>query len=242
MLKIKDCFIPQSGESISLCTVILLRARWSWSCLHTSLPDHPQMEGIGHYDSDEDLSGNGEGEEVHSNGFIRKWLDEEEEDSDIDDDEGTQKVSMTNSGSSSSSSRSNINCGDKIASVDILFSSDTSKESNFLHTIAGKDEFKIPEYKQEERTAPKQQQKEDNVKVGERKSLSKAEELRLLDKQIEELKKSTGKGNPDAKSGKRDSDMNVKDKVKRQRLAGQTAISGGWKSEEEMRNRQLFDE
>jgi len=33
----------------------------------------------------------------------------------------------------------------------------------------------------------------------------------------------------------------VKDKVKRQRLAGQTGIQGGWKSEEEMRQRQQFD-
>ena len=33
----------------------------------------------------------------------------------------------------------------------------------------------------------------------------------------------------------------VKDKVKRQRLAGQTGIQGGWKSEEEMRQRQMFD-
>jgi hypothetical protein len=33
----------------------------------------------------------------------------------------------------------------------------------------------------------------------------------------------------------------AKDRVKRQRLAGQTGIEGGWKSEEHMRQRQLYD-
>lgn len=33
----------------------------------------------------------------------------------------------------------------------------------------------------------------------------------------------------------------VKDRVKKQRLAGQTGIQGGWKSEEEMRQRHFFD-
>ena len=131
------------------------------------------MEGIGNYDSDEDSNGKDKGEEEES--LVRKWLDEEEEDSDAESDEETEKATTATIGSSS----------DKIASVDILFSSDTSKESNFLHTIAGKDEFKIPEYKQEARAAHKQQHKE-NDKVEERRSLSKAEELKLLDKQIEE--------------------------------------------------------
>ena len=188
------------------------------------------MEGIGNYDSDEDSNGKDKGDDEGNNSLVRKWLEEEEEDSDAENDEETGKATTATIGSSS----------DKTVSVDILFSSDTSKESNFLHTIAGKDEFKIPEYKQEVRAAHKQQHKENDT-VGERRSLSKAEELKLLDKQIEELKRSTGIGKPDVKMGKRDSDMSVKDKVKRQRLAGQTAISGGWKSEEEMRNRQLFD-
>ena len=201
------------------------------------------MEGVACYDSDSDSDSDNDNDNANegqkrneSKGLVQKWLEEEGED---EDEEGDGTKDIVNSNSSSSSSNSSL-------SVDALFNGDTSKESKFLHTIAGKDEFKIPQFKQEEServcTTRKQQQQVDNNGKDRdtKRTLSKTEELKLLDKQIEELKRSTGKGDTEAKRSK-DLDMSIKDKVKRQRLAGQTGISGGWKSEEEMRNRQLFD-
>ena len=101
------------------------------------------MEGVACYDSDSDSNNDNanEGQKRNeSKGLVQKWLEEEGED---EDEEGDSTKDIVNSNSSSSSSNSSL-------SVDALFNGDTSKESKFLHTIAGKDEFKIPQFKQEE--------------------------------------------------------------------------------------------
>ena len=124
-----------------------------------------------------------------------------------------------------------------------LFSTDTSEESSFLQTRVQQG-FQIPEMKKKEEVPlSKKEAENEAVKKKLIKKISKEEEINDIDEEIRELKSKRGTKPPFKGKGKEEpiKGESAKDRVKRQRLAGQTGIEGGWKSEEHMQMRQHYD-
>lgn len=177
---------------------------------------------------DDSVKANGTVKKAQSG--VSKWLQEESDESDNENDIEEAVESKTTDSSS-------------LLPASFLFQLDTSSESQFLNT-AMQSSFKIPVLKPK---LSNEEEKKDITKAVEPvvKKRSKEAELKALDDQINELKKSKLGSNHSVGGQKEKKAIGeketAKDKVKRQRLAGQTGIDGGWKSEEHMRQRQMYD-
>ena len=182
-------------------------------------------------------------------GIYNKWL-QEDSDEESESSSNSEKISNRSMPCDTQST---------LISAEFLFSTDTSDESSFLN-IKAKTKFEVPTFSNEPVPKNKTEYNDklrDKLIIEADKNLLRNSSKPLETKDEVCIHFSNGRcklgdmckyshtkpisSDKNSILGKSKEKETVKDKVKRQRLAGQTGIQGGWKSEEEMRQRQMFD-